>query len=484
MTEPIDLPDLEGRIDGFLLRRMRSGDGPFKLTQQVPRPTWNRFDLGFKLLWLDAQQGHVSDFAEGIYERHVAAFSLNDMAEPGNEAKRGIARFRTDFANLLTDMRTHGFDATKSLVPLASDGSLLNAGHRAATAMALNISVAAVETGLDPVNFDHRFFAKRGMGEGDLDAAAIRMVEAMPNAAIALLWPAARGRDRETDNLIGPLVYRRAVRLSLNAGQLLLSRVYRGEPWLGPEAENFPGIRRKLMGTFNGKDPLRVLIFDAPPGRDRMQLKEKVRALYGIGKHAIHITDTHEEAVELAHLLLSPSARHFLEYGKPTAFAETRRNLELLSKAKRENPTFGRDMAIDTGMVVGLYGLRAPSDIDVVAAAPLPFEDIETHDAKGHSAPLGDLLQDPALHFRYRGFRWISLAEVAALKRTRLAGQDREDLLRIAPLLIADPMQAKPNPASLRMRFAILRLRRAAIRTLMALGIGHPLKRLYRRFKR
>lgn len=479
--EALDLQQLEGRVEPFLLRRMAGG--PFNVIDMVPCPTWNRFDLGFKLLWLDAFHGATSEFAERIYEAHIAAFSLNDMHEPGSAGKTGIERFRTDFVALQEAMGNRGFDARQSLVPLAEDGSILNAGHRCATAIALDLPVAAVDTGLEAVEFDYRFFAKRGMVDDDLDAAAIRMVEAMPNAAVALLWPAAKGRDRETEALIGPLIYCRALSITVEAGHILLSRVYRDEPWLGPPEEDFPGIRRKLMECFSGTDALRVLIFDAPPDRDRVALKDAIRQIYGIAKSSIHITDTHSEAVELAHLLLNPSARHFLAHGRPMAFEETRRNLSCIQHYTSAHGLSPGDMVVDTGMVMGLYGLRPPSDIDAVAAAPLPPGPVEQHSDAHRDDAFGDLAQDPLRHFRYAGITFASLSEVARLKARRLAGQDREDLLRMQPLLSIQLGRAEARPLALRGTFILLRMRRRVIRILMAAGLGKPLRRLYRRLR-
>ena len=268
--------------------------------------------------------------------------------------------------------------------------------------------------------------------------------------------------------------------LSLDAGHILLSRVYRDEPWLGSPAENFPGIRRKLMECFSGPDDLRVLIFDAPPDRDRVALKEKIRQVYGIAKSSIHITDTHDEAVELAHLLLNPSARHFLAHGQPMAFAETRRNLSALQGYIAEQDLSAKDLVVDTGMIMGLYGLRPPSDIDIVAADTLPPGPIEQHFGGHGDIGFGDLRQDPKLHFRFAGVTFASLSEVARLKSQRLAGQDREDLLRIAPLLTDDPAKSGGKPIGLRLRFAMLRVRRSVIRILMKTGLGRPLRRIYR----
>jgi hypothetical protein len=473
--------ELGGRIDDFLLRQLDKTTVDFPLDTFVPEPTWNRFDLGFKLLYLDALRGHSSAFADRIYAAHITAFSLGDMVEPGIGDKVGLDRFKSDFTAILEGLDLRGFDANQSLVPLARDGSLLNAGHRAACAIALRKPLIGVKTGLEPKLFDYRFFAGRGMTDDDLDAGAIRLIEAMPNVAVALIWPAAKGRDREVDDLLGPLVYRKSVSLSLRGGHNLLARVYRDEPWLGDPAKDYPGIRRKLIECFNGSDDLRVVIFDAPPDRDRTALKDKVRDIYGIAKSSIHMTDTHHEAIEVSRLLLNRNARHFMDHGKPMTFLQTRRNLDLIHDYLVQNDLSPRSVAVDTGMIMGLYGLRPPSDVDVVATDLLPPGPIEQHISPLRSKTPADILQDPALHFSWAGLTFVSLREVADLKAKRLAGRDREDLLLIAPLLVAYGAYKPAGPVKIRMLFFVLRFRRRVIRILFRIKIGAPLRRLYRK---
>ena len=481
MTETANKAALQGRIDNFLYRQLSEGSAPYTLRNDVPVPTWNRFDLGFKLIYLDALQSGMTDFADRLYTAHINAFSLGDMAEPGNEKKVGIERFKSDFTAMLDDLRENGFDPNQSLAPLARDGSLLNAGHRAACAVALGIPLTGVETGLEPKCFDHLFFAKRAMAEDDLDAAALRLVDAMPDVAVALLWPAARGQDKQVEKLLGPLVYQKSVPLSLHGGHTLLATAYKDEPWLGDPAENYPGITSKLTACFNGSDALRVLVVDLPPNVDRIALKDQIRDLYGIGKSSVHITDTHAEAVEISQLLLNHNGRHFLEYGAPMRFRETRNNIADLQKYMTQNLLSSRDFAVDTGMVMGLYGLRPPSDIDVISGMDLPEGLIEQHGSQYRSVGPREVLNDPARHFIFMGVTFISLRDVAALKQKRLAGRDREDLLLIEPLLSQTGPAKNGKSISLRLRFLLLRLRRALIRFLLQTTIGLPLRRLYRR---
>ncbi|MCR9111234.1 hypothetical protein [Marivita sp. XM-24bin2] len=470
---------LDGRIDSFLIKRLSPSLNSFKVQSGVPTPTWNRFDLGFKLLYLDGLRSTESEFARRIYSNHIKAFSLGDMSEPGNPKKLGVDRFLADFAEIFDNLRHSGFDTDISLLPLAHDGTPINGGHRTACAISLGIPITSVQTGLEPVQFDYRFFKKRGVVLNDLDAAALRLVSATPHAAVALLWPAARARDREVDVLIGPAIYRRKIPLSLKAGHNLLTRVYANEPWLGDPEQNHPGVRRKLMECFSGRDDLRLIVFDAPPNVDRVALKERIRRIYGIGKSSVHITDTHAEAVEITQMLLNENSRHFLEHARPNQFSATRAKISQFKTYLRENEIPSHSVAVDTGLVMGAYGLRPPNDIDVVSDRPLPAGPVEQHDGRYRSVELPELLQDPAHHLFFRKVKFISLENVAALKSKRLAGQDREDVILIQRLIRPQTERILQNNLYMRLQFAHLRFRRRIIKIIYALGAGPTVKRLY-----
>jgi hypothetical protein len=321
------------------------------------------------------------------------------------------------------------------------------------------------------------------MPPSDIDAAAVRLVEDMPHSRLAILWPAATGKTRAAEALLSPVIHQGSVSLTLQGGHNLLARVYDGEPWLGPAEAGFPGIRSKLMACFSGTDPLRILIIAPDEDTDIVSLKDRVRELYGIAKSSIHITDTHAEAVEISRLFLNRNSVHFLNTARPMAFAETRDRVATLSRYLDDNDLPRNSVAADTGMVLGAYGLRPPGDIDVIADRPLPPGPVELHGDTGREAGVTDLLQDPARHFTYFNLKFVSLAEVAALKRFRLAGRDRDDLLLIEPLLASATGADQPNPLRVELQMRWLRLRRGVIRTLMRAGVGEPLRRLYRRMR-
>ncbi|PWJ17555.1 hypothetical protein [Jannaschia seohaensis] len=475
--------DLDTRVEPFLLRRMAPDPDPVPVRRLVPKLTWNRLDLAIKRAFLESLGDRPSEAAGRRYDAHIKAFSLGEMQEPDSAAKSGAEAFRASFVETLTALDTEGFDPQRSLVPLATDGTILNGAHRTAAAMHLGREIVAIETGLEPFVYDYRYFRGRGMSDADLDAAVTDYVRLSPDAAVALLWPAAEGRDAEVARVLGPLVYRKELSLTPRGAHNLLSQVYRGEPWLGPAEEDHPGIDRKLLPCFSGGGGLRVLVLDLPPDRDRVALKDEIRALFGLGKHSIHITDDHAEALDLARLLLNAHGVHMLDHASPNRFPEVRQLAEELRGVLDASGVPADAVAIDSGMVMGLYGLRAPSDLDYVAAAPGPQTDrIEWHKGDRHGIPVTELLTDPQYHFFYWGLRFISLSQVTAMKARRLAGQDAEDLERIRQL----PSVALRSPWQdfvYRARFLQSRTKRQVIRGLARIGLKEPARRIYRRVR-
>lgn len=488
----VGLTGLTGRVEPFLLDRMQEPPGGFTLRRVMPRITPNRFDLGVKLAYLRSLRPEPGAFARGLYGAHIAAFTLGDMVEPGSAEKAGQSRYERDFRALLADMERGGFDPARSLVPLASDGTILNGAHRWAAALHLGLPVMAVETGLEPMRFDYRYFRERGMAAKTLDAAALQYLDAAPDLALALLWPAATGKERAVEAVLPPLAYRKEVRLSHRAAHGLLAQVYAGEPWLGDADAGHPGVAAKLEPCFAGSAPLRALLFHADARIDRVALKERVRALYGIGKHAIHITDTQDEAVRLGRLLFNDTALRFLARGDPHRFGRT---AELATGLKESLRRTGRDpasVAVDSGMVMGVHGLRAPGDCDVVAADVVDAgaidlgAGVEAHGAGYHAVDARALIEDPANHFDFDGLRWVSLDRVAEMKARRQAGRDAEDLVLIHAALSdrQGAFRARLDGIGHGLRLRRARARRALIRLLDRLGLKTWAKGQYHRLRR
>lgn len=446
----------------------------------VPRLSWNRLDLAIKLHYAQTFGPDQPAFARDLYDAHIHAFSLGDMSEPGNVAKNHLQVFHDDFARMLTGIGRDGFDPALSLVPLARDGSILNGAHRSACAMLHEIPVIGIRTGLEPVRYDHAYFRSRGMSQAHLDAAVVKYIELSPRSRIALLWPAAGRNEGPARDLLGPLVYRKAVRLSLGGAHNLLTQVYDGEDWLGEPGANHPGIKVKLAGCFRGARPLRVLVFDLPEDHDPIALKDQIRVRFGIGKHSIHMTDTHEETLKVARLLLNDNSVAFLQQASPMAFRDT---LALAQGFRGYLARHGTDpelVLVDSGFVLAAHGLRPADGVDFLGAPHLPaMPDFRPGQTSHHRLALRDMLADPGCHFHFWGLKFVTPRLLAQMKQQRNLPRDAQDVVLLRSL--RPPRRSSEALGHLRLMQA--RLRHRGIQLLAALGLKERALRLRRRLR-
>jgi len=296
---------------------------------------------------------------------------------------------------------------------------------------------------------------------------------------LALVWPAAEGRDADLAALFGPGSSLGSVSLTYRGAHNLLVQCYRNETWLGPAVQEHPGVAKKLRSCFTGSGRLRLFSLRAEDLETVRDLKEKVRALFGIDKASVHITDTPEETVQLAGLLLNPNGVHFLDHARPFRFPGLSEHLARFRSALSERGLDPADYALDTGMVMAAYGLRAAADIDYVTAGTrFHAADIGPHDDTlvHHGVAPATLVHDPAYHFWFDGVKFISLAQVCAMKRNRGESKDAYDLL------LAQRLEGGAGIFSADHRKLLaLRLRRGLVRALDATGTKGLARRLIRR---
>ena len=104
----------------------------------------------------------------------------------------------------------------------------------------------------------------------------------------------------------GDIVYRKEIYLKNEGSVQLVKSAYQSEAWLGDSKDNFLGARNKARWCFSNKGPVRVVLFES--NLDMIKMKDEIRSLFKIEKHAVHINDTKEEAYILAGLLFNENS--------------------------------------------------------------------------------------------------------------------------------------------------------------------------------
>ncbi|PML99403.1 hypothetical protein BCT63_20575 [Vibrio kanaloae] len=422
---------IDGRVDSFLIQEGIQ----YKVFKEKPNKlTFNRLDVAFKLLYLKLRERNIR-LAEEIYYSHIRAFSLGEYKERGCDTKNSKLDFIDTFNKIIDSIELSGFDSENSIIPISShDQSIINGSHRYSVTFNNHLLTTFVELDIKPSLYDYKFFKERGVEESILEMAVTEFIERSDDCYIAILWPTAKPNSK-VDEILGKLLYKKKISLSQQGAHNLLSIVYKGEPWLGEEKDNYPGIIGKQQHCFSGKEEIVLYAFQADDLSSVLRKKEEIRQLYGIGKHAIHITDNNLESIEVAQALLNENSIFFINNSNPNKYYD--HNKYIFDTVLDGNKKL--DQVIEGGSILSLFGLRLGRDIDVLALGEecSKCDGIDIHNdlVKYHQMPIEDLVYDSRNYFYFNGVKFISIDRLKKFKINRNEAKDNADVSLIDSIL-------------------------------------------------
>jgi hypothetical protein len=476
--------DIQSRIEPFIYERIED-DEELKISKGVPVLTHNRFDVAFKLAYLQGLALESPALFENLYATHIGAITEGSFSEPGNQMKTSLKNYFSEFSTIYNDIRMTGFNGDKSLIPLARDGSLLNGAHRASCCIALGRKASFLETELTPVQYTYNVFRQRGVPRDCLDIASRVFLQYAENCYVVLLWPSIYEGSQEVEKLIKRLVYKKEISLTPKGAHNLICEAYADEPWLGELDEGFPGAFGKLEPCFANANPLQIFIVQAENLTEILELKQSIRNLFSLGKHSVHITDSQEEARRLSELLLSEAGLHFLNYGNPNSY-NFRKKLSSFESAVEQVGSDASEYVLDSGMVLECYGLRKADDIDYIATDPISLGD-DFHDhsdtLKYHAESSWQLVNNPKFYFVFKGIKFIALSQVLRMKLNRGESKDLKDVKLISPLMRDSKLYKALKSVHYSFLFFVTYSKGRAKALLKEAGLYNVVRSLYRRIK-
>ena len=446
--------------------------------------THTRFDLAFKLLYLETMDRDMS-FAKEFYKEHVRAFSLGKFKEPGNEEKNSIDRFVEEFHKTFEDIKLNGFDGSKTLIPLSKNGSIANGAHRVASAIYLDKDVECVEVDTADHIYDYKFFYSRNVPNEMLDVVATNFVEYADKVHVAFLWPTAQGHDEKIEKVIPNIVYRKEMTLTPNGAHNLLSQIYYGEEWLGSVEDDFRGSKGKLVECFKSFDSVRIIAFQADSLDEVLKIKDKVRDIFNVGKHSIHITDTKEEAIRVARVVFNDNSIHFLNYAKPNKYIDTHNKIDKFKEFIAKNGLDSNNLLIDSSLILSSYGLREAKDIDFFCSEndkiKVNFDDINVHDEElqYYQETKQELICNPKNYFYFNDLKFISFNQLYKMKKNRAEEKDRNDCKIMEALIEDNKLKKFVSKFQQNILYSKIKLRAKLMGVLKSIGLYDIIKSFY-----
>ena len=414
--------------------------------------THNRFDLLAKIIYARHRElGVDSPWAKDLYTAHLKVF--NGFREPDGTGKVGIDAFSTAFHQTLDSIRQRGFDNAESLIPVGRNNVILDGSHRIAACLLYNKELTGFFCDTNAYEYDYNFFRNytshvaTGLSSKWCDAMALEYCRLKENTYIVSVFPSAVGHDDRIREILiehGKIFYEKAVFLKNQGPTLLMKQMYSGESWVGDWKNHFIGAQQKAALCFTQQGPTRVYFLEADTLEQVQEAKCRLRDIFRIENHAVHINDTHRETIRLAQIFLNDNSIHFINHAQPKYYEAFHETFIYYKEWLTSRAIDQEYFCIDGSAVMAVYGIRASRDLDFLhferdnISTGHPLVTSHNSEIHHHSTTMDDIIFNPDNHFYYDGVKFASLSILRAMKEKRAEDKDRIDIALIDAVMASD----------------------------------------------
>ena len=370
--------------------------------------THKRFDVVVKYMYAS---NLASEFYKNAYKEHLRIW--NGFYE-GSPRKRGFEDFDNAFKSIINN-------TVDEAVPVNPEGHIANGAHRLAAALYHQRPINIRNTNPDENNYvesDYEYFVKRGLSQSIVKRTALEYAKLKSNTHVMCLFPIAHKRMTEVINIIEKHsnIFYKSSEVFNSTGQLgLIKEIYLSDGWGTEKA-----IRKKCKQCFRGMSQVTFVLLDAKNLETVKEMKNKIRALFKVGNHSVHINDTHEDTIRIAKTVFNTNSIHFLNNRKSVSFPNYKKLMADIKPNENE--------VITGSTVLSLYGLRDCKDIDKIYYNNPPSDSHNQYLKKLYKLTLDDIVNNPIYHLYYNGFKYVSLDVIKNMKKTRNEPKDIIDV--------------------------------------------------------
>ena len=281
---------------------------------------YTRFDLMAKYLYIK-YFGIQTSFYKELYHQHFITFN-NCWEHPGDE-KTKIEDFFDAFNKLIMNMKTNGFNKEYP-VPIGRNGIIINGAHRLVASFYFNYEPyfkLLDEYGCPGYNY--KFFLERTvhppLSRLYTDTMALEFVKLDKHMRCMVIYPTAFNYKKM--NVLEQIIikyayiyYSKSINLNTKGISNLIKELYREEEWIGglfPMGFSPGGKAERCVAN----NLTQFYLFHMYDLSMLVELKEKCRDLFKLGKHSLHISDYPKDTFRISSSLLNENSIHFLNNG-------------------------------------------------------------------------------------------------------------------------------------------------------------------------
>jgi len=429
----------------------RSNNGLINFPSELLTPY--RFDVMAKYIYGKYRsKGSSSKWHVDLYSEHLKVW--NNYVEQGRHTKQekdSEDKFISCFNDLLDSIKTDGFNEEISRIWINNNGHIINGGHRLAGCLLYDKKPACEvhDSAKGQANCSSYYFLNKkdnvakGLSVDYADSMALQYARLKPNTYIVTLFPSAVGKDEIVRQALleyGMIVYEKAVDFHNNGPFNFVRTMYQGEKWVGTWDDEFKGTNGKVEPCFCNPGPVKIFLFECKSHELLGEYKDKIRDIYKIGKHSVHINDSHEETLRLAEIVFNKNTIHFTNNSRLKYFDIFTKYFAQFINWIKQSGVCSDDICVDGSAVLSAYGVRDCRDIDFLYHDDYIDTESKTfscHNEEGRYYPVtkDEIIYNPSNHFYYRGIKFASLEMVKQMKSKRSEEKDKKDLLLIKKVI-------------------------------------------------
>lgn len=256
-------------------------------------------------------------------------------------------------------------------------------------------------------------------------------IESSPDICVLFIWSALQEDIKKTEGLFPYIISNKIVELNENGMHNLFFQL---------EYDSFEKWIKKA-----GK--VRVITFQADKLNKAIEIQNKIDALPNASEKFALIVSTKKSVIKIIRLIFNDNGLHFLNYASPSRYVSIYRKIAKYKNFISKNKINRKDILLDSGMVLELYGLRRSSDIDyfVDDNAKVKWHDgeFDAHDdeLEYHNESKLELINNPKYYFYFNEIKFISFNQVYRMKRSRRDIKDINDCQMMEALIEGDQIK-------------------------------------------
>ena len=403
--------------------------------------TNQRFDVIVKYLYAQSIiKNYQTDTYKNLYKEHLIKW--NNCFEISNPSKNSFEVFDNTFKDIITNISENGFDPQISKIPVVNDKYIVNGAHRLAASLALNKNVfteesTSIKDGQLICSWEGEF-KKLNLSETLCDRVALEYAKLKNNTYIVSVFPSTGGNIEVPLSILkkyGSVFYYKQIKLEKNGPLNFMRELYAGEQWAGNHQNNYIGYRQKEGLCFTQNAPVTIFLVEFDSVEQSVRAKEEIRNRFNIGKHSVHINDTHDQTIRLSQCVFNQNSIKFMCDSTPSDYRKFDGLLNSFKKYIEDNNLDIDEYAVTASSILSIYGLREGKDLDYIHTKSAPLikvsDDIQSHNSYGigrYELNYDEIIHNPVNHFYSRGVKFVSPKIIKDMKKKRNEPKDINDI--------------------------------------------------------